>query len=206
MSHKRASLLTLFVLAALLAAEHPKDVSAQTAVHATNIPLVRIADITKVVNPSLPSGGGPVTFVYKVTNAGSVPLNDVIVTADTCTAMSSELGDVNDNHLLDANETWIYSCTTILRQTTVNDAVVTAYANGLKATDSIATTVTVAATSVAGTASPNLPNEGPNPNTPSFPANGTNPGTLNITLVIWGILGGILVMLLVIFFLARHKK
>jgi hypothetical protein len=168
-------------------------------------PLVNIVNITKVAYPlSLPVGGGEVAFTYKVTNPGLVPLNDVTVTDDNCSAMSGELGDTNNNHFLDPNEVWIYTCTAILAKTTTNTATVTAYANGLKAVDADTITVDVATTTVAY--SPGLPNEGPNPGVPGLPNNGTNPNSLNITVIIWGILAGILAVLIIVFFLTRKKK
>jgi len=174
-------------------------------------PLVSIVNITKVAYPlSLPAGGGEVAFTYKVTNPGLVPLNDVAVTDDKCSAVSGELGDTNGNHLLDPSEVWIYTCVTILTKTTTNTATVTAYANGLKAID--ADTITVA---VATTTAPGFPNEGSNPSVPGFPNNGPNPGfpnngtnpnIPNVTIIIWGILGGILAALIIVFFLTRKKK
>ena len=165
-------------------------------------PLVNIVNITKVAYPlSLPAGGGEVAFTYKVTNPGIVPLSDVTITDDECSAMSGELGDTNNNHALDPNEVWIYTCTTILAKTTTNTAAVTAYANGLKAVDTDTITVAVATTAARG-----LPNEGSNPSVPGLPNNGTNPTNLNITVIIWGILGGILVALIIVFFLTKKKK
>ena len=69
-----------------------------------------------------------ITFVYKVTNPGVVPLSDVHVVDDKCPAMSGELGDTNGNHLLDTNEVWIYNCSMDLKQTTTDTATVTAFA------------------------------------------------------------------------------
>ncbi len=51
--------------------------------------------------------------------------------------------------------------------------------------------------------SPTLPNDGANPNIPGLPDNGANPGTLDATAIVWGILGGILAVLIVIFFFAK---
>jgi len=168
-------------------------------------PLVSIVNITKVAYPlALSAGGGEVAFTYKVTNPGIVPLSDVTVSDDKCSAMSGELGDTNGNHLLDPSEVWIYTCVTILTKTTTNTATVTAYANGLKAVDNDTITVDVAATSA--TYAPGFPNEGPNPAVPGLPNNGTNPSGPNITLIIWGVLGGILAVLIVVFFLIRKKK
>jgi len=41
---------------------------------------------------------------------------------------------------------------------------------------------------------------------PGLPNNGTNPATLNITLVIWIILGAILAALIIFFAVTRKKK
>ncbi|MFA5830511.1 MAG: hypothetical protein WC878_01645 [Candidatus Paceibacterota bacterium] len=102
-------------------------------------PLVSIINITKVAYPlSLPIEGGDITFTYKVNNPGIVPLSKVTVIDDKCNAMSGKLGDTNGNNLLDANEVWIYTCTTNLKQTTTNTVRVTAFANGLKAVGSAA--------------------------------------------------------------------
>lgn len=153
-------------------------------------PLVSIVNITKVAYPlSLPAEGGKITFTYRVNNPGVVPLNNVIVTDNKCGALSGKLGDTNGNGLLDINEVWIYTCTTILKQTTTNTATVTAFANGFKATDNFTLTVKVA--------------------TPNFPTVGTNPhgGTvLNLKIVLWGILSGILATLGIFFVVTRKTK
>jgi hypothetical protein len=41
---------------------------------------------------------------------------------------------------------------------------------------------------------------------PGFPNNGTNPNTWNVTVVIWAALGGILAILIAIFFVIRKKQ
>jgi hypothetical protein len=154
---------------------------------ASTAPLVNIVNITKVVSPSsLPVGGGEVSFTYKVTNAGTISLSDVTVSDNKCSAMSGELGDRNANRLLDPSEVWIYTCRTTLIKTTTNTATVTAYANDLKVTNSDTITVDVTA--------------------PGLPDNGTNPNTLNVTVVIWGVLGGILAVLIAVFFVIRKKQ
>ena len=101
----------------------------------------------------------------------------------------------------------------VLTTRTTNTATVTAYANGLKAVADDTITVDVAATS--GTYAPGLPSEGPGPSVPGLPNNGPNPGLANdgtnpntsdVTVIIWGILGGVLVVLIVVYFLIRKKK
>lgn len=152
-------------------------------------PLVSIVNITKVAYPlSLPAEGGNITFTYKVTNPGVVPLGGVIVADDKCKAMSGKLGDTNGNNLLDINEVWIYTCTANLKQTTTNTVTVTAYANGLKAVDNATITVKVD--------NPGLPTAGTNPNL----------GNLNFKIIVWGIMSVVLVVLIVFFVLIPKRK
>jgi hypothetical protein len=53
---------------------------------------------------------------------------------------------------------------------------------------------------------PTLPNDGTNPNAPDLPENETNPNMLNVTAAAWGILGGILAVLVATFFLTQKKQ
>ncbi len=153
-------------------------------------PLISIVNITKVAYPlSLPSGGGNITFTYKVNNPGIVPLRDIAVTDDKCRTMSGKLGDTNGNNLLDTTEVWIYTCTTILTQTTTNTANVTAFANGLKAVGEATLTVVVDAPLTESH--------------PTFPETGTNP---DFKILVWKILAAILTTLIIIFLLKRIKK
>lgn len=111
--------------------------------------------ITKVPNPlALRAGGGMVTYTKKVTNPGTVPLNNVRVTDDKCSPVKYVSGDSNSNSLLDTTETWTYTCRANLTKTTVNTAVATGVANGITARDFAIATVVVAA------AVPKLPNTG----------------------------------------------
>lgn len=127
-------------------------------------PIVNIVNITKVAYPlTLPSGGGDISFTYRVNNPGVVPLSNVSVSDDKCSNMSSKLGDTNGNNLLDITEVWVYTCTTHLDKTTTNTATVTSYANGLKAVGYTTLTVTVATQeSESAVPSPNLPDTGAN--------------------------------------------
>jgi len=148
-------------------------------------PLVSIINITRVAYPlSLPAEGGKITFTYRVNNPGIAPLSNVVVIDNKCSAMSGRLGDVNGNNLLDTNEVWIYTCTTTLTKTTTNTVTVTAIANDLKASDSYTITVKVA--------------------TPKLP----NTGVMSISLknIVWGILSGILIVLILFYLLTRNKK
>lgn len=172
-----------------------------------NISSPHLVSISSTANPiSLPVGGGIVTFIYKVSNLSTGALSNVSVTDNGCSAMSGELGDINDNHILDTNEIWIYNCTTSLVQTTTNIATATAYASGSKVVDQHTTTVNVTGTNANETLSPNLPNEGPNPNIPGLPDNGINPNMLNLKVITWIVLAGILVVLILVLFFIRKKK
>jgi hypothetical protein len=153
-------------------------------------PLVNIINITKVAYPlTLPSGGGKITFTYRVNNPGLVPLSSVSVTDDKCADMSGKLGDTNGNNLLDINEVWVYTCSTNLTETTTNTVSVTAYANSLKAVGYASITVTVANPSVQS--SPNLPDTGTNP---------------DLKVTVWEILAGVLAVLILFFVFTRKSK
>jgi len=158
-------------------------------------PLISIINITKVAYPLyLPTQGGEITYSYKVTNPGVVPLSKVVVTDDKCSAMSGKLGDTNGNDLLDINEVWIYSCTMPLSQTTTDTVSVTAFANGLEAKDSTMLTITV-----------DTPTESPPPLfdlTTSPQAIASN----NLRAAVWGVLSGVLLALILLFVLTKKTK
>ncbi len=148
-------------------------------------PLVNIINVTKVAYPlTLPRGGGDITFTYRVNNPGVVPLSDVTVIDDKCGAMSGKLGDTNGNNFLDINEVWVYTCKANLTQTTKNTVSVTAFANGLKAVGYATLTVTVLTEVV-----------------PGLPETGIE---LGFKTTGWGILTGVLTMLIIFYVLARR--
>jgi hypothetical protein len=154
-------------------------------------PLVSIVNITKVAYPlPLSAGGADITFTYKVSNPGTVPLENVTVTDDKCSPMSGKLGDTNANNLLDAGEVWIYTCATKLKQTTTSTATVTAFANGLEATDNSTITVNVETPTLVDKFTGGL-------------SAGVN---FAINSNVWAFLLGVLVTLIVCFFLTRRKK
>ncbi|HSW88392.1 MAG TPA: hypothetical protein VLG12_04475 [Candidatus Saccharimonadales bacterium] len=158
------------IISTATATAHASNITAVHKAHATVLadsqtppPLVSIVNVTKVAYPlSLPSEGGTITYTYKVNNPGIVPLSNVLVTDNKCSAMSGKLGDTNGNDLLDINETWIYTCVTKLTQTTTNTAHVTAFANGLKAVDDVSLTVKVAPVILSN--NPTFPTTGETPN------------------------------------------
>jgi uncharacterized repeat protein (TIGR01451 family) len=117
------------------------------------LPIVSpLIHITKTPNPlSLPSGSGTVTYTKRVTNPGTVALNNISVTDDKCSVVSYVSGDANNDLKLDPSETWTYTCSVYLTKTTTNTAIATGEANGLIATDFALATVV---------ASPKLPSTG----------------------------------------------
>lgn len=155
----------------------------------TPAPLVSIINITKVAYPlSLPVGGGAITFTYKVTNPGVVPLRDVSVVDDKCSSMSNKLGDTNYNNQLDTTEVWIYTCTTLLRETTTNTVHVTAFANGLQAVSDATITVKV---------------DIPSGTSPASAPSGAGSG---LKMAIWAGLGVMLVSLSTYYVFIRQSK
>lgn len=111
--------------------------------------------VTKIPNPlTLLAAGGIVTYTEKVTNPGTVALNNVHLTDDKCEPMKYISGDTNNDSKLDSTETWTYTCRTSLSQTTLNTAVATGEANGLTVRDIAVATV------VVSPAVPALPNTG----------------------------------------------
>ena len=87
--------------------------------------------VAKTADPTTLLGGGEVTYTYEVTNTGDVPLSGVAegITDDTCTPVTFVSGDEDGDGLLDTptsifedalDETWIFTCTTTVTETTTN--------------------------------------------------------------------------------------
>jgi hypothetical protein len=155
-------------------------------------PLVSVINVTKVAYPlSLPAEGGQITFTYRVSNPGAVPLSEVTVVDNKCSTLAGKLGDTNGNNLLDIHEVWIYTCTAHLTQTTTNTVKVTALGNGLRALDEYSLTVHVENSAVA--TSPNFPDTGMSGNT-------------DLKIPAWMVMSIILAILTTVFILTRQKS
>ena len=105
-------------------------------------PVIAIRKSASVSN--LPAGGGPVTYTYKVTNPGNVGLTDVTVSDDKCPSVSYVSGDTNTNGALDQDETWTFTCSANLTETTTNIGTAAGTDGNSKVSDSDTATVTVA--------------------------------------------------------------
>ncbi|GAB2841437.1 hypothetical protein ACFQ0P_01215 [Microbacterium insulae] len=93
-------------------------------------------EVTKTANPTTTTPGGRVTYTYEVRNTGDVPLAGVAerIADDTCSPVGYVSGDIDGDGLLDTpnsifedslDETWVFTCSTTVRVTTVNTVVVT---------------------------------------------------------------------------------
>lgn len=78
--------------------------------------------IEKTPDPAGPvDAGTSVTYSYAVSNDGQTPLTNVVVTDDFCSPVDYVSGDDGDQ-LLENGETWNYSCSMELDETTTNTA------------------------------------------------------------------------------------
>ncbi len=80
-------------------------------------------DLVKIAEPLQVLPGTTVNYLYEVRDSGDDPLSDVTITDDTCSLLTRLGGD--SNGLLDAGQTWVYLCSTVLFGDTTNTAVVT---------------------------------------------------------------------------------
>ena len=94
--------------------------------------------ITKTASVATAAAGAPVTYTYKVTNPGSVPITNVQLTDDDATpGLAADdfhpnyvSGDVNSNNKLDPGETWTYTATVTPPVQSYSFAGVTSTGNG----------------------------------------------------------------------------
>jgi len=116
------------------------NVTVTVAAPKVEINVAKSADTT-----NLPFGGGPVTYTYLVTNTGQVALSNVTLGDDKCSSVSVPTGDANADNKLDITETWTYTCTMDVSDTTTNVATATGHYGNATVTDKDNATVTVAA-------------------------------------------------------------
>ena len=69
--------------------------------------------IDKSVDAVSVTPGTTVTYTFRVTNPGSVPLAAIAVSDDKCAPVVFDGGDVNGDGLLQPSETWTYHCTQV---------------------------------------------------------------------------------------------
>ncbi|MBX3011905.1 MAG: DUF11 domain-containing protein [Caldilineaceae bacterium] len=81
--------------------------------------------IVKVASSTVVTAGETVIYTYTVTNEGDVPLRQIVVTDDKCTPLTYVGGDSDGDTHLDLTETWRYTCSAVIIQTTTNIATVT---------------------------------------------------------------------------------
>ena len=111
---------------------------------ASAAPIPPLIDVVKTASPTtLPNGPGAVTYSYAIKNTGTVPITDVTLTGDTCSPIKLISGDLNNDNILDVNETWTYRCSMTLKETHTNTVVAAGWANGLITSDIASATVMV---------------------------------------------------------------
>lgn len=107
--------------------------------------------VTKTASAAQVYEGETVTFTYTVVNTGDVPLATVTATDDRCALVVYVGGDLNTDFRLDLSETWTFTCSAALTQTTTNTITVTGQDPlGGSAEDTDRVTVTVLAFGVIG--------------------------------------------------------
>ena len=141
----KIDIVLLIIVASLIIGKPPNrpiDIYAQESASVLYIPLIGITAVP--VPLALPEGEGNVTYNYAVKNfLQELALNDIKVADDSCTPVIFVTGDDNSNSKLDYNETWRYSCTTKLFETTQSTATATGIANDITAAHRAYSTVIV---------------------------------------------------------------
>lgn len=119
-----------------------KNVLAQASPSVLYIPLIGITSVPQPL--ALPKGPGNVTYNFAVKNfLKELALTDVQVFHDKCSPVKFENGDDNGDSKLDYGETWRYSCTIKLSESTNSTATATGNASGINSTDKAYDTVLV---------------------------------------------------------------
>lgn len=136
----------IIVLAAVLIFSYAINVSfAQTPQESQSSLYVPLIGITSVPEPlALPDGPGNVTYRYAVKNfLEELSLTNIQVVDDKCTPVKFIEGDDNGNSKLDSSETWRYSCTVKVSETTQSIATAIGIVNDITTTHKAYTTVVV---------------------------------------------------------------
>lgn len=137
--------------------------TALATVTVAGLPVPPLIHVIKKADPViLPAGGGQVTYTYEVSNPGTVVLNNVSVSDDTCGPVTLISGDVNGNGMMGSTETWTFRCQQNLTASTINRATAQGTGNGITVTDVALASVIVSPALI--------------PPTPTLPATGFGPG------------------------------
>lgn len=113
--------------------------------------------VTKTPSPTALTGPGSVTYTYRVSNPGLLPLTGLTVTDDKLGLATYVSGDtVLNPGQLDPSETWVYTAATTLAATTTNIVTVRASQTGTTTVvvDYASATVAVAGRLLPNTATP----------------------------------------------------
>lgn len=114
--------------------------------------------VEKSADPTeLPAGGGTVGYAYAVTNVGNVALSGVVVSDDKCSPVTFVDGDTDHDSKLDLSETWHFTCSADLTETTTNVATASGWHGDTKVEDQDEATVTVAEPTAPPTEEPTNP-------------------------------------------------
>jgi uncharacterized repeat protein (TIGR01451 family) len=81
--------------------------------------------LEKGASASVVYPGANVTYAYTVTNTGADPLSDIQVVDNFCDSPTYQNGDENSDELLDVGEEWLYSCSAVVHEDTINTALAT---------------------------------------------------------------------------------
>ncbi|MFA7673622.1 MAG: ice-binding family protein [Clostridia bacterium] len=125
------------------------DTATVTVVVAPAVINPPVINVVKTAYPlTLPSGGGSVTYTYRVTNPGLVALSSVSVADDKIASVTYVSGDANSDGLMQTTEAWLYTGTGYLFNTTTNTVTATGSANGMTSNDTAVATVIVSAATI----------------------------------------------------------
>jgi uncharacterized repeat protein (TIGR01451 family) len=67
--------------------------------------------ISKTADSTEVHDGDIITYTYTVTNPGGIPVSGILVTDDMTDNVTLQIGDTDENSVLDADETWVFSAT-----------------------------------------------------------------------------------------------